>query len=121
MLSGWDRGEVFTVSRSGRKAWNCSPRSPRAAFHPTAAADADPHHAPADPEGRLRGVHGVLITGASLLPSCPGRNPQLSVMAVALAVAVTFLGRSLMKGAWRGARTAGQRCRPAVKGKSLFH
>lgn len=58
------------------------------AFHPTgtAAAGADPEWSPADPEGRLRGVHGVLIADGSVLPSCPEVNPQLSIMAAALAV-----------------------------------
>ncbi|MFF7210729.1 GMC family oxidoreductase N-terminal domain-containing protein [Streptomyces sp. NPDC008238] len=59
------------------------------AFHPTGtvALGADPRVAPADPTGRLRGVHGVLIADASALPSCPEVNPQLSIMALALAVA----------------------------------
>ncbi|WP_405594095.1 GMC family oxidoreductase N-terminal domain-containing protein [Streptomyces sp. NBC_01092] len=59
------------------------------AFHPTgtAAAGADPEHAPADSAGRLRGVHGVLIADGSVLPSCPEVNPQLSIMAAALGVA----------------------------------
>ncbi|MFE9023778.1 GMC family oxidoreductase N-terminal domain-containing protein [Streptomyces sp. NPDC007808] len=59
------------------------------AFHPTgtAAAGADPERFPADPEGRLRGVRGVLIADGSVLPSCPQVNPQLSIMAAALAVA----------------------------------
>ncbi|WP_328868907.1 GMC family oxidoreductase [Streptomyces sp. NBC_00287] len=58
------------------------------AFHPTgtAAAGADPEHAPTDSEGQLRGVHGVLITDGSVLPSCPEVNPQLSIMAAALAI-----------------------------------
>ncbi|MFI9251037.1 GMC family oxidoreductase N-terminal domain-containing protein [Streptomyces sp. NPDC053069] len=58
------------------------------AFHPTgtAAAGADPERSPADPEGRLRGVHGVLIADGSVLPSCPEVNPQLSIMAAALAI-----------------------------------
>lgn len=58
------------------------------AFHPTGtvALGADPEVAPADPAGRLRGVHGVLIADASALPSCPEVNPQLSIMALALAV-----------------------------------
>ncbi|MFI9770803.1 GMC family oxidoreductase N-terminal domain-containing protein [Streptomyces sp. NPDC052415] len=58
------------------------------AFHPTgtAAAGSDPAHAPADPEGRLRGVRGVLIADGSALPSCPEVNPQLSIMAAALAI-----------------------------------
>ncbi|CAG7618157.1 GMC family oxidoreductase N-terminal domain-containing protein [Actinacidiphila bryophytorum] len=59
------------------------------AYHPTgtAAAGADPRRFPADPAGRLRGVHGVLIADASLLPGCPEVNPQLSIMAAAHAVA----------------------------------
>ncbi|MFJ9817449.1 GMC family oxidoreductase N-terminal domain-containing protein [Streptomyces sp. NPDC101151] len=59
------------------------------AYHPTGtvAAGADPERFPADPWGRLRGVHGVLVADASVLPSCPQVNPQLSIMAAALAVA----------------------------------
>ncbi|WP_030984799.1 GMC family oxidoreductase N-terminal domain-containing protein [Streptomyces sp. NRRL S-1813] len=59
------------------------------AFHPTGtvAAGSDPHRCPADGEGRLRGVHGVLLADGSLLPSCPEVNPQLSIMAAALGVA----------------------------------
>jgi choline dehydrogenase-like flavoprotein len=61
------------------------------AFHPTGtvALGADPQIAPADAEGRLRGVRGVLIADASALPSCPEVNPQLTVMAVAHRVAET--------------------------------
>ncbi|MEU7058086.1 GMC family oxidoreductase [Streptomyces sp. NPDC046197] len=63
------------------------------AFHPTgtAAAGSDPGRAPVDPEGRLRGVAGVLVADGSVLPSCPQVNPQLSVMAVASAVARAHL------------------------------
>ncbi|WP_030927461.1 GMC family oxidoreductase [Streptomyces sp. NRRL S-646] len=63
------------------------------AFHPagTVAAGSDPERAPADAEGRLRGVEGVLVTDASVLPSCPEVNPQLSIMAAALAVTETYL------------------------------
>jgi choline dehydrogenase-like flavoprotein len=63
------------------------------AFHPTgtAAAGADPERSPADPDGSLRGVHGVLIADGAVLPSCPEVNPQLSIMAAALAVAERFL------------------------------
>ncbi|WP_369227981.1 GMC family oxidoreductase N-terminal domain-containing protein [Streptomyces sp. R39] len=67
------------------------------AFHPagTAAAGTDPRSAPADPEGRLRGVHGVLVADASVLPGCPEVNPQLTIMAVALAVTESYLDRDL--------------------------
>ncbi|MFJ8085688.1 GMC family oxidoreductase N-terminal domain-containing protein [Streptomyces sp. NPDC096205] len=64
------------------------------AYHPTGtvAAGADPQRSPADAAGRLRGVHGVLIADASVLPSCPEVNPQVSVMAAALAVTEAATG-----------------------------
>ncbi|MFJ3231048.1 GMC family oxidoreductase N-terminal domain-containing protein [Streptomyces sp. NPDC086787] len=64
------------------------------AYHPTGtvAAGADPQRFPADGRGRLRGVHGVLIADASVLPGCPEVNPQLSIMAAALAVVREHLG-----------------------------
>jgi choline dehydrogenase-like flavoprotein len=60
-----------------------------AAFHPTgtAAAGADEQRCPVDEHGRLRGVDGVWVADASILPSSPEVNPQLSIMALALAVA----------------------------------
>jgi len=59
-----------------------------AGFHPsgTAAAGSDPARHPVDPEGRLRGIEGVWIADGSILPSCPGVNPQLSIMAMAAGV-----------------------------------
>jgi choline dehydrogenase-like flavoprotein len=60
-----------------------------AAFHPTGgcAGGRDPARHPADPHGRLRGVRGVVVADASLLPTCPRVNPQLSIMAVATGAA----------------------------------
>lgn len=60
-----------------------------AAFHPTgtAAMGSDAQRSPVDPSGRLRGVAGVHVADASVLPSCPEVNPQMSIMAMALAVA----------------------------------
>lgn len=60
-----------------------------AAFHPTgtAAAGADDQLCPVDETGRLRGVDGVWVADASILPSCPEVNPQASIMALALGVA----------------------------------
>ncbi len=60
-----------------------------AGFHPTGTArmGGDAERAPVTPEGRLRGVAGVYVADASVLPTCPEVNPQLSVMAMALSVA----------------------------------
>uniref|UniRef100_UPI0035CB69B0 GMC family oxidoreductase N-terminal domain-containing protein n=1 Tax=uncultured Mycobacterium sp. TaxID=171292 RepID=UPI0035CB69B0 len=64
-----------------------------AAFHPTgtAAAGADEQRCPVDEFGRLRGVEGVWVADASILPSCPEVNPQVSIMALAQAVAAELL------------------------------
>ncbi|MFG2140763.1 GMC family oxidoreductase N-terminal domain-containing protein [Streptomyces sp. NPDC048650] len=58
------------------------------AFHPTGtvAIGTDAQVCPADEDGWLRGISGVLIADGSALPSCPEVNPQLSIMATALAV-----------------------------------
>ncbi|OBI68330.1 GMC family oxidoreductase [Mycobacterium sp. E796] len=65
-----------------------------AAFHPTgtAAAGRDEQRCPVDETGRLRGVDGVWVADASILPSCPEVNPQLSIMALALGVADEIVG-----------------------------
>jgi choline dehydrogenase-like flavoprotein len=59
-----------------------------AGFHPsgTAAGGSDSARHPVDPEGRLRGVNGVWVADGSVLPSCPGVNPQISIMAIAAGV-----------------------------------
>ncbi|HYH60721.1 MAG TPA: GMC oxidoreductase, partial [Solirubrobacterales bacterium] len=59
-----------------------------AAFHPTgtAAAGGDPARHPVGPRGALRGVDGVWIADGSILPGCPGVNPQVSIMALSGAV-----------------------------------
>jgi len=59
-----------------------------AGFHPsgTAAGGSDRSRHPVDPEGRLRGVEGVWVADGSVLPSCPGVNPQVSIMAIAAGV-----------------------------------
>jgi choline dehydrogenase-like flavoprotein len=65
-----------------------------AGFHPTgsAAAGSDPARHPVDPEGRLRGVKGVWVADGSILPSCPGVNPQISIMAIAMGVGEACVG-----------------------------
>ncbi len=60
-----------------------------AAFHPvgTVAAGSDPERFPVEPSGALRGVRGAWVADGSLMPTCPGVNPQITIMALALAVA----------------------------------
>jgi choline dehydrogenase-like flavoprotein len=62
-----------------------------AAFHPggTAAAGSDPARHPVDSAGRLRGVDGVWVADGSIMPSCPGVNPQVSIMALAMGAGET--------------------------------
>lgn len=64
-----------------------------AAFHPTGTARAggDAQRSPVDEHGRLRGVAGVRVADASIVPSCPEVNPQVTIMALALAVADQML------------------------------
>jgi choline dehydrogenase-like flavoprotein len=59
-----------------------------AAFHPTgtARAGADPELSPVDTTGRLRGTDGLWIVDASIVPSSPQVNPQVTIMALSLAV-----------------------------------
>lgn len=70
------------VSRTSHRRLHLS------AFHPTgtAALGADGRRSPVRPDGRLRGAEGVLVADACLLPSSPGVNPQISIMALAHAV-----------------------------------
>ncbi len=65
-----------------------------AGFHPTgtAAAGSDPSRHPVDPDGRLRGIEGIWVADGSILPSCPGVNPQVSIMAVAAGVGEAAAG-----------------------------
>ena len=59
------------------------------AFHPTGTArlHGDPQAGPVAPDGRLRGVDGVWVADASVVPSCPEVNPQITIMALALGIA----------------------------------
>lgn len=65
-----------------------------AAFHPvgTVAAGSNPETSPVDEFGRLRGVTGLWITDASILPTCPEVNPQVTIMALAQAIAEHIVG-----------------------------
>jgi len=96
VLTGLPGAMTVTSLPALQDAWRRSnPRSLHlAAFHPTgtAAAGADEQRCPVDETGRLRGVDGVWVADASILPSCPEVNPQVSIMALALAVADEVVG-----------------------------
>ncbi|BBZ73341.1 GMC family oxidoreductase [Mycobacterium paraseoulense] len=91
VLTGLPQAKTVTSLPALRDALRRSnPRSLHlAAFHPTgtAAAGTDDQLCPVDETGRLRGVDGVWVADASILPSCPEVNPQVSIMALALGVA----------------------------------
>lgn len=65
------------------------------AFHPmgTAAMGADPGASVTTPEGAVRGAEGLYIADASLLPTSPGVNPMMTVIAFAYRVARALAGR----------------------------
>jgi len=67
-----------------------------AAFHPTGTLrmGADEQTSPVDQRGRLRGVDGVWVADACAVPTCPDVNPQVTIMALALAVADELVAQS---------------------------
>ncbi|WP_343601237.1 GMC family oxidoreductase [Mycobacterium sp.] len=97
VLTGLPAGATVTsVSALQDVLRRTSPKSLHlAAFHPTgtAAAGADDQVCPVDERGGLRGAAGVWVADASILPSCPTVNPQVSIMALALAVADEVVAR----------------------------
>lgn len=65
------------------------------AFHPmgTARADARPASGVVDGDLGLRGVAGLYVSDASVLPSSLGVNPQMTIMALATRLAYRLLGK----------------------------
>jgi choline dehydrogenase-like flavoprotein len=59
------------------------------AFHPmsTARMGADPETTVCDPRGAVRGIAGLYVADASLLPTSVGVNPMMTVIACAIHVA----------------------------------
>jgi choline dehydrogenase-like flavoprotein len=64
------------------------------AFHPlgTAAAGRDPRRSVVDAKGRVHGLEGIHVADASALPSSPGVNPQITIMALSTRLAFGLLG-----------------------------
>ncbi len=63
--------------------------------HPmgSARAGTDPRRSAARPTGEVHGVDGLWIGDGSLLPSAPGANPMLSIMALAWRTADAVIAR----------------------------
>lgn len=63
--------------------------------HPMGSARAglDPRRSAAGPSGEVHGVEGLWIGDGSLLPSAPGANPMLSILALAWLTAGQLLSR----------------------------
>jgi choline dehydrogenase-like flavoprotein len=64
------------------------------AFHPlgTARADARPAHGVVDGDLAVHDVAGLYVADGSVVPSAPGVNPQLTIMALATRLAYHLLG-----------------------------
>ncbi|MDV6014209.1 GMC family oxidoreductase [Haloechinothrix sp. LS1_15] len=91
VLTGLPRYPRARTQRQLDAIVDCTPKRELhlAAFHPTGTVrmGADPETSPVDERGRLRGVSGAYVADASVLPSCPTVNPQITIMAMALAIA----------------------------------
>jgi choline dehydrogenase-like flavoprotein len=64
------------------------------AFHPlgTACAGTDPQRSVTDGRGRVHGIEGLHVADASVIPTSPGVNPQITIMALASRTAFGLLG-----------------------------
>lgn len=66
------------------------------AFHPqgTANMGTDPSNSVVDPRGKVWGLKNLFIADASVIPSTPVSNPQMTIMAFAIHVAKSILEES---------------------------
>ena len=75
--------------------------------HPmgSARAGADPNRSAAQPTGEVHGVEGLWIGDESLLPTAPGANPMMSILAYAERTAVELVNRLSSAGSVDGGRS----------------
>jgi choline dehydrogenase-like flavoprotein len=91
---------VPALRRGNSSALTCHPVPPRSlkamAFHPlgTARASADPERSVVDPDLAVRGITGLYVSDASVIPGPLGVNPQITIMALATRLAFKLLGRA---------------------------
>ena len=86
-----ERGGLEALKRMSIAPGQLSP----AGFHPmgTCRMGHDPASSVVGPWGEAHGVRGLYMADASIFPSCPGVNPQISIMAFATRTAFHILRR----------------------------
>ncbi len=84
-------GEIARVTEGGWKASSL----PIVGFHPlgTARMGRDPQSCAVDPWGESHALPGLYVADGSILPGCPGVNPQITIMAMATRIAARLAER----------------------------
>jgi choline dehydrogenase-like flavoprotein len=84
-----ERGGLEALKRMSIAPGQLSPSG----FHPmgTCRMGHDPASSVVGPWGEAYGVRGLYIADASIFPSCPGVNPQITIMAFATRTAFHIL------------------------------
>jgi choline dehydrogenase-like flavoprotein len=87
-----DAGEISRVTQGGWKASSL----PIVGFHPLGTARmgrGGPRTCAVDPWGESHELPGLYVADASILPGCPGVNPQITIMAMATRIAARLAER----------------------------
>ncbi len=116
----WAAGavEVFLPLPVGVRPENARRRDLKLmGFHPlgTARADAHPARGVLDGDLQVHGCAGVYVADGSAVPSPPGVNPQLTIMALATRLAHTMLGPAVPRRSGAAAPISRSPDRPATR------